>query len=105
SLPRQIQLSADGSTVLGGVVTTRAGFTLNPIKASGPSARHGFAVAWSRSAGALFIVGGIDDRSGAILNQAWAWRPGVGFALVRFDAADAPTDAESAVYSTHDHKM
>ena len=104
ALARQLQLSSDGSTVLGAVTRGRSGFDLQPIGARGPTPRTGFAAAWSRTAGALFVVGGT-SATGAPLGQAWTWRPDAGFTVAALDPALAPMNAEASVFSPHDARM
>jgi hypothetical protein len=85
-------------------VRGRDTFELAELAGGGPPARSGFAAAWSRTAGALFIVGGA-DASGTPLADAWTWRPGVGFTRAEVDRAYAPTAVEAAVYSPRDSRL
>ncbi|MBX3159112.1 MAG: trypsin-like serine protease [Deltaproteobacteria bacterium] len=104
-LPLAIELSPDATTVSAAVVRGHARFERMPIDARGPQARTGFAAAWSRAAGALFVIGGRDLTSGEPLGDAWTWRPEAGFSAVRFDPRSAPTRAETATFSPRDARV
>lgn len=103
AVPRQIVIASDGTKILGGVVRGRKTFELTALAGTGPSARRGFAVAWSRTANALFVVGGTSP-TGAPLADAWTWRPGGTFKRAKLDKY-TPTNVEAAVYAPHDRRM
>ncbi|MDQ3341568.1 MAG: trypsin-like serine protease [Myxococcota bacterium] len=104
AVPRQLVIAADGTRVLGGVARGSRAFELAALSGSGPTARRGFAAAWSRTANALFIVGGT-DASGTPLADAWTWRPGAGFKRAALDRTYTPTNAEATLYSPNDGRL
>jgi len=121
SAPRAFVLAADGSAILGWPSATATGLDFVSFEQPTPlTPRAGFAAAWSRTALALFVAGGV-DATGAVQQDAWIWRPAASAAAAHAVAVGtggggvwsravmphglAPVDARAAAFSHRDWRL
>lgn len=121
SLPTALLLSADGSMVLDAIARGNAGFELAVADRGGrdkgmagitmattaepPPPRIGFAAAWSRTASALYVIGGKEPSTEALLADAWTLDMNGVWRSVPIDSAHAPRNARAAVFSMQDWRV
>lgn len=105
---RAYALSSNGTAVLGAVERTLTGFDYVPV-AGGLDRRavgaEGFASAFSRADGMLFVAGG-RSRSGSVVSTVRTFTIGRGWSSVALDrASNAPTNALAAAFSMADRRL
>ncbi len=111
-LPPAVQLAATGDLVKGIALRSTAGFGLQEVipdpQARRPHPSTGFGVAYSRTAGALYVIGGITDLG--TLNRAWTWRSDNGWTAISSGvdlqpAELTPVNVSAAVFSHRDWRV
>lgn len=110
SSPRALLIQANGTGVKGILTRSSRGFEVAALSsvAEGMQARSGFAAAWSRTADALFIVGGTTKSVTGLpvaAADAWTYRPERGWSHVALDARRAPRNAQAATFSHRDGQV
>jgi hypothetical protein len=104
SSPRALMLSSDGTTVLGQLTRSATGFSYSRTGVRATMVpRTGFATAYSRTADALFVAGGM-SAAGGPLADAWTYRNGA-WTSVAIDSDHVPVNVLSAVFSHQDMRM
>ncbi len=120
TLPRNLDarleaaiLSADGSTLLGTLASNKHGITLGDEQGIdlselpgeySPTPRHRFGAFLSPALGAVVVVGGIDDVTGASANGLHLYRPGMGWVAPPLRGATIG-EVRGAVYSPADQTI
>jgi hypothetical protein len=77
------------------------------IQMPGPTARVGYAATWSRTAGALYVIGGRDPETGVERADIWKLRQGSEptWSSVPLDPNHVPRDVRAAVFSPADWRV
>jgi hypothetical protein len=104
--PRALQISADGAGgVLAQLRIAQSGFDMVtlPGNESPMGWRSGFGAAWSRTANALFIAGGLGIR-GVPQTTLWKWGPATGWSSVEI-IGGSPRQVRAATFSHRDQRM
>jgi hypothetical protein len=113
-LPTALLLSSDATTVLDALHLGLTGFELRhgdaglPIVPTGidpPSPRKGFAAAWSRTAGALYVIGGTDPMTSTARADAWRFSLNGGWTSVPLDPSHTPQNVVSATFCPADWRV
>jgi hypothetical protein len=113
SSPRALLLASNATNVLDGLylstngfeLMSEAGLPINPTGIDPPTARAGFGAAWSRTANALYVIGGKDLITSAVNADAWRYTLAAGWTSAPVDPAHAPGNVLSAAFSPSDWRV
>jgi hypothetical protein len=103
--PRAMLLSADGSSLLGGLSVGPSGFDLASNGVAGrPTGRSGFAAAYSRTQNAIYVAGGVSGW-GFTMTDVETFQGGRWTGVALSDPKQAPRNVQAAVYSIRDQQL